>query len=276
MAPARVAGAAALAAALLAAPALAAGQTVDTTARVGLTVTVHAGGTAMTRFQNVTLEADGAPQPEYSAHLAASTAATLGADLTVWFRPWLGTRLDFIYSPSNFEVRLTEEDRVEVLGDESDYRGLEYSDLSMYSLTAAGVVALPIPSTHVATYALFGAGVTLLRADERGAAGLERAFGGSASAFDVAGIAGIGMKIPLRGGAGGRVSLSFEIVDRITRTPVRADGGDVLLDDDGIRVINRLHTTDLEGDAKFVHAVGFTAGLSFATGGPTPGEDVRQ
>lgn len=274
MTAARAAGAATLAAALLAAPATAAGQAIDTTARVGLSVTLHAGGTAYTRFQNVTLEADGAPQPEYAAHLAASTAATLSADATVWFRPWVGVRLDFIYSPSNFEVRLTEEDRVEILGEEADYRGLEYSDLSMFSTTIAGVLALPIPSTHVATYALLGAGVTLLRADERGASGLEHAFGGSASAFDVGGIAGFGMKIPLRGDVGGRVSLSFELVDRITRTPVRADNGDVLLESDGIRVINRLHASDIEGDAKYVHAVGFTAGLSFATGGLTPAEDI--
>ena len=276
MESARAAGAAALAAALLAGPAPVAGQAVDTAAHVGLTVTLHAGGTAYTRFQNVTLEAFGAPQPDYAAHLAASTAATLGADLTLWFRPWLGARLDFLYSPSNFEVRLTEEDRNEVLGPDADYAGLEYSDLSMFSLTAAGVLALPIPSTHVATYALFGAGATMLRADERGAAGLERAFGGDANAFDVAGIAGIGMKIPLRGGSAGRVSLSFELVDRITRTPVRADGGETLLDTGDIRVFNRLHATDLESDAKYVHAVGFTAGLSFATGAATPTESIGQ
>ena len=276
MARARAAGTATLAAALLAAPAGLAAQAVDTTARVGFTVTLHAGGTAYTRFQNVTLEADGAPEPEYPAELAASTAATLSADFTVWFRPWIGSRIDFIYSPSNFEVRLSEEDRVDVLGEEADYQGLEYSDVSMFSITAAGVLALPIPSTHVATYALGGAGATLLRADDRGAAGLDRAFDGGPTAFDVAGIAGIGMKIPLRGGAGGRVSLSFELVDRITRTPVRANGGEILLETDGIRVINRLHATNQEGDAKFVHAVGFTAGLSFATGGATPAEEVPQ
>lgn len=274
MARARAAGAAALAVALLAAPVGLAAQAVDTSASIGLTVSVHAGGAAYTRFQNVTLETAGLLQPEYPAELAASTAATLSADLTVWFRPWIGTRLDFIYSPSNFEVRLTEEDQVEVLGDEADYQGLEYSDLSMFSLTAAGVLALPIPSTHVATYALVGAGATLLRADERGAMGLDRAFDGDDSALGVTGIAGIGMKIPLRGGSAGRVSLSFELLDRITGTPVRANGGEVLLEDGDLRVVNRLHASAIESDAKYVHAVGFTAGLSFATGGATPAEEV--
>ena len=273
---ARAAGAAAHAAALLAAPSRAAAQAtpIDSASRprVGLTVTVHAGGSAFTRFQNVTLEAPATEQGSFPAALAASTAAALGADLTLWIRPWIGARLDFVYAPSNFEVRLAEEDRVAVLGEERDYRGLDYSDLSMFSLTVAGVLALPIPSRHIAPYALIGAGVTMLTADDRGANGLQNAFGGSSSAFDVAGIAGIGVKIPLRGGNAGRVSLSFELLDRITPTPIRANDGQHLLDTDEIDVFGVLHEADQESDARYVHGVGIAAGLSFATGGPTPAE----
>ena len=273
---ARAAGAAALAAALLAVPAMVGAQAtpIDSASRprVGLTLTVHAGGTAFTRFQNVTLEASGTEQGAFPAALAASTAAALGADLTLWIRPWVGTRLDFLYAPSNFEVRLAEEDRVAVLGEDRDYRGLDYSDLSMFSLTVSGVLALPIRSRHIAPYALIGAGVTMLTADDRGANGLDDAFGGSSSAFDIAGIAGVGVKIPLRGGNAGRVSLSFELLDRITPTPVRANDGRHLLDTDDIDVFGLLHEADQEGDARYVHAVGIAAGLSFATGGPTPAE----
>lgn len=244
--------------------------------RAGLTVTLHAGGTAFTRFQDVTLEAQGTPQLEYPADIAASTAASLGADLTLWLRPWLGARLDFLYSPTNFELRLTEEDRVEVLGEESDYRGFDYSDLSIYSVMLAGVLALPVPASDVATYALLGAGATMLRADDRGAHGLERAFSGGGIAFDVAAIGGIGVKIPLRGGTAGRVALSFEVVDRITRTPIRANEGSTLREADDMRILNRLHTADIEGDTRWVHGVGIAAGLSFSTGSRTPSDAVTE
>lgn len=239
-------------------------------------MTVHAGGTAFTRFQNVTLEALATPGSEYPAKIAASTAASLGADLTLWLRRWLGARIDFVYAPSNFELRLVEEDRVEVLGDESDYQGLDYSDLSLFALNAAGVLALPIPSRHISPYVLLGAGATLLVADDRGAQGLDAAFDGRSSAFGVTGIAGLGVKIPLRGGNAGRVSLSFELVDRISRTPVSANDDRVLLETADLRVFNRLHAADQEGDAKFVHGVGISAGLTFATGAATPGETDAQ
>lgn len=237
---------------------------------------MHAGGTAFTRFQNVTLETPGAPDDEYPAAIAASTAAALGADLTLWFRPWLGARVDFLYAPSNFEIRMIEEDRVEVLGEDSEYRGLDYSDLSLFSLNAAGVLALPIPSRHISPYALLGAGATLLYADDRGAHGLDDAFDDRSSAFSITGIAGLGVKIPLRGGNAGRVALSFELVDRITRTPIDAGDDRVLLETDDLRVVNRLHAADLESDAKFMHGVGISAGLTFATGASTPGERVDQ
>lgn len=277
---ARAAGAAALAAALLAVPAAAGAQVAQSDSlgvrSIGLTVTVHAGGTAFTRFQNVTLEAPASEQGTYPARLAASTAASLGADMTVWFRPWLGARLDFVYAPSNFEIRLSEEDRVEVMGEEADYRGLDYSDLSLFSLSAAGVLALPIRSRHIAPYAVLGLGATLLTADDRGSFGLEQAFDGpSSSAFDVSGLAGIGVKIPLRGGNAGRVSLSFELMDRITRTPVAADDDRMLLDTEEIRVVSTLHEEDQESDARFVHGIGIAAGLTFATGGMTPVETAQ-
>ena len=274
---ARAAGAT-LAVALLAVPAAARAQAPvpDSADMYGLTVSVHAGGTAFTRFQNVTLEAPASPQVTYPARIAPSTAATLGADLTLWFRPWLGARLDLMYAPSNFELRLAEDDRIEVLGADADYRSLDYSDLSLFSLTVAGVVALPIQSTRVAPYAVVGAGAALLVADDRGANGLEEALGGSSAAFDFAGIAGLGVKIPLRTAQAGRVSLSFEIIDRITPTPVRANDDRVLMEDGEVRIVNRLHESDLEGDARYTHGVGIAAGLTFATGGSTPSDLVAR
>ena len=233
---------------------------------------MHAGGTAFTRFQNVTLEAPTGPAVMYPARLAASTAATLGTDLTLWLRPWFAGRLDFIYAPSNFELRLSEEDRAEVVGEDAEYRSLDYSDLSLFALNLAFVLALPIKSTQVAPYALLGGGMSLLLADDRGANGLEDAFDGGA-AFDVAGIAGVGLKIPL---TAGRVSLSFELIDRITPTPIEPNDDRVLMDDGEFIVRNRLHPDDEQNDTRYTHAIGIAAGLSFATGGDTPSDAVER
>ena len=267
----RAAGAAAVVALLLGCFERGEAQAAPTSGRVALTVTVHAGGTAFTRFQNVTLESAGSPETSYPAAIASSPAASLGADLTLWFRPWLGARVDFVYGPSNFELRLAEDDRVEVLGDEADYRSLDYSDLSLFSLAGAVVLALPIKSAHVAPYALIGGGAALLLADDRGAAGLDEAFDGGSAAISPSAVAGIGVKIPL---TAGRVSLSFELVDRITETPIAANDDRVLLDTDDIRVINRLHPGELERDARYTHAVGIAAGLTFATGRESPADVV--
>lgn len=269
LAAALVAVAAALGA-LIAVPAALAAQE-DDEGRVALMITMHAGGTAFTRMQNITVEVPGSTQGTYAGSLAASTAATLGADLTVWFRPWLGARLHMVYAPSNFELRLTEEDREEVLGTEADYRSLNYSDLSLFSLTGAIVLALPIQSSHVAPYALLGMGGALLSADDRGAQNLETAFEGNAAAAGLVAVAGAGLKIPLNTG---RVSLSFEITDHVMRSPIPVHDDRVLLDTSDLRVVNRQHPSAVEDDARYMHSVGIAAGVSFATGAVSTPADV--
>lgn len=262
----RARAAAALAVALLAGTTDARAQT-DVARPFALSVTVHAGGTAFTRMQNITVEAAGLLQPSYPGEIAASTAATLGADMTLWFRPWLGARIHFLYAPSNFELRLTEEDREEVLGEASSYESLDYSDLSLFMMTGAVVLALPIRSAHVAPYALLGLGGALFSADRRGAQGLDAAFDGYATAMQGVAVAGIGLKIPLNAG---RVSLSFEITDHVMRTPIPEHDDRVLLDTGTLRAINQQHPLAVEDDARYMHSVGIAAGLSFATGAPTP------
>lgn len=234
--------------------------------RVAITATVHAGGIAFTRFQNVTVEAPAAPEPSYPASIAASTAASLGADLTVWFAPWLGARLHFVYAPSSFELRLAEEDRTEVLGEDADYQGLDYSDLSLFSMTVSAVLALPIASTHVAPYALFGAGGSILSADARGAQGLDSAFQGQGISIRAIGVAGIGLKIPLEEAG---ISLSFELTDHVAISPIGSNDDRVLLDTGELRVVNRAHARAVDTNAHYVHAVGIAAGMSFATGRAT-------
>ena len=268
---ARAAGAAALIAALSTSPAALRAQDVLDSDRAALSVTLHAGGTAFTRMQNIAVEAPGSPQGSYPGSIAASTSASLGADLTLWFRPWLGARLHFLYAPSNFELRVTEEDREEILGEGADYQSLDYSDLSLFTLTGAVVLALPIKSTHVAPYALMGLGGALLVADDRGAQGLDSAFDGHGAATRAAALAGIGIKIPLNTG---RVSLSFEITDQVMRTPIPEHDDRVLLETSALSVVNRQHPLGLRDDARYTHAVGIAAGLSFATGGPTPADIV--
>lgn len=261
----RVAGAAALAgAALLSNAGRVAAQTSDAPPGVRASVTVHAGGTAFTRFQHVTLEATGSPQGTYPASLSSATAASLGADLTLWFSDWVGTRLHLGYAPSSFEVRLTEEDRVEVLGDESDYQRLDYSDMSIFTAGGAAVLALPIRSSRgVAPYVLLGGGGTLYAADERGARGLDAAFDGESIAIAFAAVAGLGVKIPL---ASARISLSFEITDHVTPTPVPGDDDRILLETGDLRVTNRLHAMADDTETAYVHAVAVAAGLTFALG----------
>ncbi|HUF12211.1 MAG TPA: hypothetical protein VMN78_03850 [Longimicrobiales bacterium] len=267
---ARAARAAALAATLVTLPAALAAQD-DSGRRVALMVTVHAGGTAFTRMQNITVDAPGSEQGTYAGSLAASTAASLGADLTVWFGPWLGARLHMLYAPSNFELRLTEEDREEVLGVEADYRSLDYSDLSLFALTGAVVLALPIRSAQVAPYALLGMGGALLSADDRGAQNLNTAFEGNPASASLIGVAGVGIKIPLNAG---RVSISFEITDHVMRSPIPEHDDRVLLETAELSVVNRQHPMAAEDDARYMHSVGIAAGLSFATGATATPVDV--
>jgi len=244
-------------------------QVSDGVRHVALTASIHAGGTAFTRFQLVTVEAPGSPEGSYSGSLAASTAASLGANLTAWFTPWLGARLHFGYAPATFEVRLTEEDREDVLGDASGYQALSYSDMSVFTISGAAVLVLPIPSTRVAPYVLVGAGGSLFTADDRGAQGLDSAFAGHDVAMRGAGVAGIGVTIPL---TAARVSLSFELTDHMTVTPIEANDGRVLLDDAQLRVVNRVHASVADASARYIHAIGIAAGLSFAIGGSPPGQ----
>lgn len=261
----------ALAAALVGLAASAATAQQDGTRTVGLTTTMHAGGAAFTRFQNVTLETDAGPET-YPASIAASASVTLGADLTVWFQPWLGVRLDLVYVPSNFEVRLAEEDREAVLGADADYRTLDYSDLSMFDLNAAVVLALPIRSAQVAPYAFFGGGGAYLTADERDARGLDSALDGHATQVFLTGLAGFGVRIPLEEA---RVSLTFEIADRVFRSPIPSGDDRVLLDTGELRVVNRPHPNAVDSNAHYTHAVGISAALSFRTGGMVPGYRTR-
>lgn len=236
---------------------------------VGLTATLHAGGTVFTPFQDITLEALGAPQSSYAGTIAASASATLAADVTVWFQPWLGGRIRFGYSPASFEVRLADEDREEVLGSDADYQQLRYSDLSVFTVGMAAMLTLPIPSTHIAPYAIGGLGAALFWADDRDSQGLETAFGGNEAALRPMAVVGLGVKIPLEAA---RIALSFELTDQILFTPIDANTDRTLLDTGALRVVSRAHPSVVDGGRSFTHAVGVAAGLSFTMGRRTPSD----
>ena len=89
----------------------------------------------------------------------------------------------------------------------------------------------------------------------------------NAIALRMAGRAGIGVKIPL---ASARVALSFEIVDHVTRSPLRANDDRVLLDTGELRVRNRAHPMAADTNVHYAHAIGVAAGLTFSLGRDAP------
>lgn len=230
-----------------------------------ITISLLAGGSAFSKLQPVTVETPGGET--YPAALALSTTTTLGAEVSYWLRNWLGLRLQGSYAPGEFQLRMREERRDSLLGPDAGPSDLRFSDVSAYTYAGAAVLNLPLATGRTQPYALLGAGAVSYGADEQDARGLEAAFEGSDRSTRVAGLAGLGLRVPLREGS---VALTFELTDHVSRTPVPGDDDRLLLDTEGFDVFNRHHPEDSEGSTRYVHDVSFFVGLFFRFGGGEP------
>lgn len=264
----RAGGAASCAAALLtlAAP-LHAQSDRSTESLVGagsVTLSLLAGGSAFSKLQSVTVDAG--VDSTYPAELAIATTTALGMESTYWIRSWIGVRVQAAYAPAEFQLRMREDSRDSLLGPDAGPSDLRFSDVSVYTYSAALLVDLPFPTGATSPYAFIGVGGSTFLADDAEARGLDAAMAGDDDLTRLATVLGAGLRVPLRGG---RVALSFEFSDQITRTPVPANDDRVLYRSDAFSVLNAAHPTAPDDSAFYVHDISFFAGLVFRIAGPS-------
>ncbi len=229
-----------------------------------IVATVFAGGAAFTGLQGVWVEpserTDGSGR--YAGSMAARAAGVFGGSVAWWPRDW-GVRVGGSYIPTRLEVRMSPEARQALGNTRVLDPGLDRFDA--WTAEAAALVRLPLEVGQLYPYAL----VSL------GAMGFRVASADSVTSDDwrvgpAAGI-GVGAIVPL---TGSRLGLSFELTDRLSRTPIPASAGasSDLAHSPGIVVV-------VPGDGgesgnfgppsrvSLVHQVRITAGFTYRLGG---------
>lgn len=230
--------------------------------RGGFTLSLQAGGSAFTTVQDVTVERSDGTGEDYPSSLAVSTSTAIGGEATYWFREWLGLRLQAAYVPSEFELRMQEADRDSLLGPTSGPNELRFSGVSIYNYDLLAVLS-PVIGSRTHPYLLVGGGASSFIADSKGAAGLDSVFSGARQSTSGSALLGAGLRVPLKGG---RVALSFELTNHLTRSPVPGKTGRELLDDGMVRVVDTPHPAAQDDNAYWLYHVSFFAGLTFAPG----------
>ena len=196
----------------------------------GWSLGIYVGGAAFTEFQRSNVRAigvsvEGEPiERELPQSVGAQTSGVLAATLAYWPTQNWGFRARAAYAPSRFETVIPQSDAEFLNMNRPAATGSEFRSLAITSYEGQVLFRLPTIRHRIMPYGIFGGGVVgyALRS------GAEPIPAEAASDFESgrqtrpAVTFGLGGMLGLRPGWG----LHFELMDQISRTPVRGSQED--------------------------------------------------
>lgn len=200
----------------------------DPTRMRGFQLSASVGGAAFSALQHSEAEAswlteDGQlERRQFARRLSAATAPVLAVGAAYWMNEHWGLRVQGGYAPTRLEVSVRDDDAEMIAVASESESSQRFRSLGVWSLDGQVLFRLPFtPRGRVAPYGFVGGGV--LRYAARGREPLppeaELTFGAGERPTHAAAVLGLGAIVPLERP---NFALTFELSDRLTRTPVRA------------------------------------------------------